>query len=728
MRSLKEIIDLPDRFHADKVSPKAPSTKQYPLEFDEERLEMTYKHMLKTKRFDMARVLEGSCFQRNMGGFCPSLIFSLVCVFVCFCCPFFVRSDFACPIVRKGVATQPIMTWSTETKDDGTKVVSVLYDGKHGIKSLNLVFPTAEEATFYYDAFSLIQKRLQGRMGEILTLSKFFRRHADSDGAVPASKVELILEDLDVSFSRKAAQAALRSVDQNKDGKLQFPELLTLYRRLQHVPALSEVFQRYGGSGEGPLSREGFVSFAEKEQRMTREEALKLLGDAPSLTLDEFQLLVTDPSKNGALGIVPAPQMDMKQPLQRYFVNSSHNTYLVGDQLKSPSSIENFAVALKIGIRCVEIDAWNGDATNGPIVHHGFTLTGRLLLRDVLRTVARHAFETSPYPVILSVENHCSPEQQDIMAALFLQILGDENIYRSSGAASPLPSPEELRGKFLVKAQIFERRRHDHSHDEGGPVKEAPKAIVSQAFRSLIFLEIGDFDDNALTSGAPNVMANFSEPRTLALAARIPDKLQSFCNGTLVRVYPKGLRVDSSNPDPLPFWKHGCQIVALNMQHYSIENFVNFAKFSENNQAGYVLRPNGGGGGGGRFRVRVLGARGIPRMGGRDVFDPYVVVRCMEYGKTHESLRTPTVQDNGLAPDFNGTNEIVFEVADKHESFLVLELWDENTGRDILAGFFSAPFTMICHGFRMCPLLARPHYYPMNRGLSFIVCQFDLLQ
>ena len=32
------------------------------------------------------------------------------------------------------------------------------------------------------------------------------------------------------------------------------------------------------------------------------------------------------------------------------------------------------------------------------------------------------------------------------------------------------------------------------------------------------------------------------------------------------RVYPKGLRMTSTNFDPLPFWASGCQLVALNWQ------------------------------------------------------------------------------------------------------------------------------------------------------------------
>jgi hypothetical protein len=69
------------------------------------------------------------------------------------------------------------------------------------------------------------------------------------------------------------------------------------------------------------------------------------------------------------------------------------------------------------------VDIWDGD-DGEPIVFHGHTLTTKISLRNVLETIHQYAFKTSQYPIILSIENHCSLEQQKQMASLMIEILG----------------------------------------------------------------------------------------------------------------------------------------------------------------------------------------------------------------------------------------------------------------------------------------------------------------
>jgi phosphatidylinositol phospholipase C delta len=59
-----------------------------------------------------------------------------------------------------------------------------------------------------------------------------------------------------------------------------------------------------------------------------------------------------------------------------------------------------------------------------------------------------------------------------------------------------------------------------------------------------------------------------------------------------MRVYPSGFRVNSSNFDPLGFWRRGVQMVALNWQTYDLGVQLNEAMFaSADDRGGYVLKP-----------------------------------------------------------------------------------------------------------------------------------------
>lgn len=96
-----------------------------------------------------------------------------------------------------------------------------------------------------------------------------------------------------------------------------------------------------------------------------------------------------------------------------------------------------------------------------PRVLHGYTLTKEITFRDVCYAIRDGAFVNSDLPVIVSLEVHASPEQQETMVEIMTEAwkgllvdLTPEMIADiEQGKVKKLPSPGELKNKILIKVK-----------------------------------------------------------------------------------------------------------------------------------------------------------------------------------------------------------------------------------------------------------------------------------
>ncbi|XP_056651956.1 1-phosphatidylinositol 4,5-bisphosphate phosphodiesterase eta-2 isoform X1 [Monodelphis domestica] len=289
----------------------------------------------------------------------------------------------------------------------------------------------------------------------------------NGDGSLSINEVLQLLHKLNVNLPRQKVKQMFKEADtDDNQGTLGFDEFCAFYKMMSTRRDLYLLMLTYSNHKDH-LDTEDLKRFLEVEQKMTdvtKEYCLNIIEQfEPCLENKSKEVLGIDGFTNytrSPEGDIFNPKhyqvnQDMTYPLSYYFITSSHNTYLIGDQLMSQSRVDMYSWVLQAGCRCVEVDCWDGP-DGEPIVHHGYTLTSKILFKDVIETINKYAFVKNEYPVILSIENHCSVLQQKKMAQYLTDILGDKldlSSVSSEEDSTTLPSPENLKGKILVKGK-----------------------------------------------------------------------------------------------------------------------------------------------------------------------------------------------------------------------------------------------------------------------------------
>lgn len=379
----------------------------------------------------------------------------------------------------------------------------------------------------------------------------------------------------------------------------------------------------------------------------------------------------------------PPSLIDPRYPLPEYFVSSSHNTYLLANQLYGKSSPSAYETALTTGSRCVEIDAWdNSDNEDEPKVTHGFTLVSHILFRAVCETirdvydreVATGSFTAGQAgdpasPILLSLENHCGPHGQLRLVQIMREVFGHRLIsepVRRKGTREQQGSGEhvtleDLGPKISVIVEFHlpdeETDSNNSGEDAAGDDDEEEQQRVArkaynekkkQSSSTIIIPELAElgvyaqsvkpkdnswYDPGQLINGPHHHLINVSES---GLSKHLPANavlISRHNSRHLMRVFPKGTRISSTNLHPEKYWGVGAQICALNWQTYTTSVQLNDALF--NGTPGYVLKPptlRAGGSGdlrtgrSKRLRVHVAGATDVPLHEDRerDSIKPYL--------------------------------------------------------------------------------------------------------
>ncbi|XP_074598689.1 1-phosphatidylinositol 4,5-bisphosphate phosphodiesterase zeta-1-like [Brevipalpus obovatus] len=678
----------------------------------------------------------------------------------------------------KKIEEQERQKWLNESINEESRIreensFSVIFNNQ---KSLDLIAPdrnTRDQWVQQLKGYLFSAKNNQKNEATRTFLLKSFKEvDTDSDNCIDFIQAYSILNKLGIPINKKIAQEIFEKSDivskvKGNEKIIDFDEFIIFYENLTRRADIEEVFTKYAKDQDmlGPeeLQRffftEQYISydladckrFIEKYQSSWLSK--NLLDN--SMRLDETHILEHYMNVKGFEAMLLSEDFDlfdrqkletrhdMHKPLNHYYIKSSHNTYLLAGQLVGDSSVEGYIEALRRGYRCIELDIWDGDEEDGPIVYHGYTMVSKLLLRNVLDTISDHAFDTTPYPLILSLDVNCSEEQQSAAAALLVAILGDQLYKRPIFSdEKSLPSPEQLKGKILVKARSKTDEDETISSSSSGSsidekMNETRKYITERRYSTAIPVNtnnltrrmtkstlISSLGDLAIYCKARkfhslkdtmkwrfNEMFSMNEDESASLAQFETEDYIKCTSRTLCRIYPKGSRIDSSNYDPVIHWNVGCQMVALNVQTPGKNLMMNENKFRANGRCGYVLKPdfliNGEMEGANErkglrlktLEITIISGHCLPKNGNEGLVDPYVQVKVHGHHSDKQKLRTSVVKNNGFNPKWNET--FVINIKHPELAFLSFKVKDENKKtRNAQLGSNIVPFSLVGQGYR----------------------------
>ncbi|XP_008323508.1 1-phosphatidylinositol 4,5-bisphosphate phosphodiesterase delta-4 isoform X2 [Cynoglossus semilaevis] len=661
--------------------------------------------------------------------------------------------------IREGHQSEVLL--STADEFPAERCFTLVFRGRRG--NLDLVAESAEEAESWIRGLRKLIENVEN-MDEQEKLDQwisdwFKKADKNNDGRMNFKEVQDLLKMMNVDMNEHHALRLFTMADKSQSRTLEDDEFVHFYKMLTQREDVLRVFQKYSSDGQ-KLSLSDLEDFLREEQleggnlqqrakqlieRYEPSDRAKLLNamsfDGVLMYLGSAEGSVFNPQQRGVY-------QDMSQPLCHYFISSSHNTYLMEDQLRGHSSVEGYIRALTRGCRCVEVDCWDG-ANGEPIVYHGHTFTSKIFFKDVVSAVGNYAFKVSEYPVILSIENHCSVGQQRVMAHHLNNILGDKLLKSTLDGKAPgsLPSPEELKGKILLKAKkiggleddfggIVENGltgevsdddavaeiEDDNLHRESRKSKQRLSKELSDCVVYCKSVNFNSFKHSRLHAKFYEV-TSFTESKARKHLREAGAEFVHHNTRQLTRVYPSGFRTDSSNFNPQEMWNAGCQIVALNFQTAGEGMDLNDGLFSQNGCCGYILKPpfmrdekrfnpempqNLDGYCPISLTVQIISGQQLPKVNMKkdSIVDPLVRVEIHGVPMDQAKQETRYIENNGFNPVWYDTLRFTIHTPELALVRFVVEDYDKASRNDFV-GQYTLPFICMQQGYRHIYLLSR---------------------
>ncbi|XP_069607480.1 1-phosphatidylinositol 4,5-bisphosphate phosphodiesterase delta-3 [Ranitomeya imitator] len=593
-------------------------------------------------------------------------------------------------------------------------------------RNLDLAAPTDQEARSWVQGLHKLMERAEAmsQREKLVHWIRDYLHQADRDGDEKMSfqEVKDMLRMINIDMNDIYAYTLFKKCDRSNSDTLEDCEIEEFCTQLMQRPELEEIFHRYSGEDrvlsaeelQEFLQHQGEEATLERAQNIIHKFELNEKAKQHGLMMqDGFMMYLLSAEGDIYNQKHRKVYQDMSQPLCHYFISCSHNTYLTNHQLVGASSTESYIRAFTEGCRCVELDCWEG-ADGEPVIYHGHTLTSKILFKDVISTIKHFAFKYSPYPVILSIENHCGLKQQETMAHHLRTILGDVLLTAPIRNADPakLPSPEALKGKILVKAKKLSERRSLEEEDGRSRMD-----IAQELSDLVVYCQSVEYRDQP---GKACEMSSFSEDKVRRLMKDCGNAIVRYNTRQLSRIYPDGLRANSSNFSPQEMWNAGCQLVALNFQTPGYTMDLNRGRFLDNGACGYVLKPRflcredtlfnpeDGSGSLKILNVKIISAQQLPKLNQENpnsIVDPFVRVEIHSLGKKRER-ETNYILNNGFNPMWGETLQLEVLCPELALVRFVVEDYDKTSSNDFV-GQFTLPFTGLKQGYRHVHLFSK---------------------